>query len=849
MTGRLAKLVRSLVLAGIAVALAAPLARAQHPAIYLMDAEGNVIDPIGGENEQAPFSTKMTCGMCHDYDEITRGYHFQMGWDVISDDYGVAKGRPWSLSNGLMGRWYPYAYRQLAKKHNESEDEIDMTVYEFVGFSSPGRGQPPCGACHPGGGGLEFDRDGNRYDDHLRENPDLAHTLDGDYHGSRWDQSGVVEADCLICHLEGYSFDLRVDQLTSGNYRWAVVAGSRIGIVDGSVADGDTPTVRYEKRLFNVDGTITLDMSWPPPDQNCVHCHGSSDVAKRGFSWDDPFNHDIHQGQGMSCTACHPAGPEHQIARGNEPEFTVAPDQAGSNKNCFECHSVGYLGAPIPRHASVRPSHVERIACESCHVPQLGRAAAQGHDSTTGELVFYPRPPEADAPGDVGIWKPDYERREHRHIHPMNHFLAVWWGNRDADGLIYPLFLREQAAAWERLADRVDDDDGDGRKEVNREDEIRAGFEVFAAVLDGNQRFDRVRPVLVKGGYSYELDESGALVRLPLEGTPLEGESSVNFTINHNIAPTRMALGAGGCSDCHVGQAHFFKGQRTVDLFGPDGAPVTRSNGSFLGCLPWTFTMNAIHQQIVSPYVGPLIMIMVFLIVLHYHSYGPKRIPFDPFTDEIPRFSFVERAVHLLRLLAFAILAVSGLILAFNLQLWQQLLFGSPRRLLEFHIGAGIVFIVTTGLGLWLWLEDAIFASYDREWVRKLGGYLGHRGEVPAGRFNAGQKMFYWYTAVFGVIMSVTGVMLVFKPSFQLSTNCITSTIHNLVGFFLVAGVLAHAYLGTVANPGTWRVLVDGSVTREWARHHHPNWYRALVRSGKIAPEKPKDASAPGEGD
>ncbi len=119
---------------------------------------------------------------------------------------------------------------------------------------------------------------------------------------------------------------------------------------------------------------------------------------------------------------------------------------------------------------------------------------------------------------------------------------------------------------------------------------------------------------------------------------------------------------------------------------------------------------------------------------------------------------------------------------------------------------------------------------------------------MPAGRFNAGQKMFYWYTAVFGIIMSVTGVMLVFKDSFELSTICLTSTVHNLIGFFLIAGVLAHAYLGTVANPGTWRVLVDGSVTREWARHHHPNWYQALLSAGLIAGEK-SDEDEPSDED
>jgi cytochrome b subunit of formate dehydrogenase len=30
-------------------------------------------------------------------------------------------------------------------------------------------------------------------------------------------------------------------------------------------------------------------------------------------------------------------------------------------------------------------------------------------------------------------------------------------------------------------------------------------------------------------------------------------------------------------------------------------------------------------------------------------------------------------------------------------------------------------------------------------------------------------------------------------------------------------------------------VLVDGSVTREWAEHHHPNWYRALLVEEKVA--------------
>jgi len=819
-------------------------AGAQHPAINLLDASGEVIDPIHGINDQAPFSTRQTCGQCHDYDTITQGYHFQMGWNTISDDFGRAEGRPWSLSNGFMGRWYPYAFRQLAKKVNRSADEIDMTTYEFVGFSAAARGEPPCGACHPGGGGLEFDRDGNRYDEHQAAHPELAQSLDGDYHNAQWDKSGVVEADCLLCHLRGYDFRARIQQLTQGNYRWAVVAGSRLGTVRGAVRRGQTPTVLYEPRLFNRDGTITLEMSWPPPDDNCVFCHGRSDVKKRGFSWNDYFNPDIHNQQRISCAACHPGGPEHRFAKGHEPAFTAAPELDGSMDDCRECHMGGIRGAPRPVHETVRPGHLAKIACESCHIPQLGRAAVLGVDATTGRLEFVIRPRESKAAGEEGLWRPDYERRPDGIVYPMNHVLSVWWGNRDSDGLVYPLFLREHEAAWKLYREQVSDDDGDGRLEVNREDEIIAGLRALSESLKNNARFSRVQPVFVKGETTYELAEDGTLRRLPVRGTPLEHASYVNFSINHNVAATRQALGANGCGDCHVPEAHFFKGTRTVDLYGVDGAPVQRSHGSFLGCKPFAFFINSIHQRIVSPYLGPVIMLVMFLIVLHYHSYGPKRITFDPYSEEIQRFNLFERGVHLFRLMAFVILAVTGLILAFNLHLWQQLLFGSPETLWKFHVWAGVTFIATTLAGLVVWFRDAAFESYDREWIRKLGGYLGHKGEVPAGRFNAGQKMFYWYSGLLGLAMSGTGVVLIFKASFSLSTVCLVSTVHNLFGFFLIAGVLAHAYLGTVANPGTWRVLVDGSVTREWAKHHHPNWYKALLQQeAERAAKRPK----PGE--
>jgi len=49
------------------------------PPFQLRDEEGNVINPVAGENAHKPYSPKQTCGKCHDYDKITQGYHFMQG--------------------------------------------------------------------------------------------------------------------------------------------------------------------------------------------------------------------------------------------------------------------------------------------------------------------------------------------------------------------------------------------------------------------------------------------------------------------------------------------------------------------------------------------------------------------------------------------------------------------------------------------------------------------------------------------------------------------------------------------------------------------------------------------------
>jgi formate dehydrogenase subunit gamma len=171
--------------------------------------------------------------------------------------------------------------------------------------------------------------------------------------------------------------------------------------------------------------------------------------------------------------------------------------------------------------------------------------------------------------------------------------------------------------------------------------------------------------------------------------------------------------------------------------------------------------------------------------------------------------------------------------------------FSSPGSAVIFHWVVGLIFIAGSIVSVILWAKDARFVDYDKEWLKKHGGYFGGKEvEVPAGRLNAGQKIFLWLTAVLSLIMGVTGVLLIFKNSLPLTFNCLMSTIHGFFAVIFLAAVVAHAYLGTIANPGTWRALIDGRVGRKWAKKHHSEWYKEITEAEtpENSGEKSKDA-------
>lgn len=357
------------------------------PPFYLRDKEGRIIDPtLESEGPLPPVSIEQTCMKCketHDVNVVVQGYHFEMGRDEL---YGEPEEEgalpPLDKSPGAYGDWSLLYQRELAPRRFDDPGTIDMTSFEWV---------TEFGVRHPGGGPAQYDRGGRNYERILSQDPTRAlFDYNGDYYGARWHETGVVGPDCLICHMPGYNFSARAQQLKKGNYQWASTEAAGLGAVEGAVFDGDLPAIQYNTNLFRNDGKVDLHIQ-RPTDQACMYCHTMMEVRQTGTGWHSQFIQDVHTDIGLQCTDCHWSDIRHNFAKGDSPSWNVRNDLDGTMPTCRECHyETKDFGAPAYEHPGLPPLHLERISCESCHIVKRPFLACRIIDTLTGRAVQLP---------------------------------------------------------------------------------------------------------------------------------------------------------------------------------------------------------------------------------------------------------------------------------------------------------------------------------------------------------------------------------------------------------------------------------------------------------------------------
>lgn len=197
----------------------------------------------------------------------------------------------------------------------------------------------------------------------------------------------------------------------------------------------------------------------------------------------------------------------------------------------------------------------------------------------------------------------------------------------------------------------------------------------------------------------------------------------------------------------------------------------------------------------------------------------------------IDRFSTKERVLHWFVTVTFFTLLLSGLGLYSRLFTGYFNLFGGGHNAIPVHKIAGLLFFISSLL-LFLNNKSRIdhFDDDDKEWVRQRGGYLS-KDEVhlKVGKFNAGQKMFALFIGLGTIILGVTGIFIWFPQSFPRIVVQISLMLHGLLFVSSIMFVVVHVYLATIGNPGTLESMLWGRVSRNWAKHHHPKWYKEVT--------------------
>ena len=196
------------------------------------------------------------------------------------------------------------------------------------------------------------------------------------------------------------------------------------------------------------------------------------------------------------------------------------------------------------------------------------------------------------------------------------------------------------------------------------------------------------------------------------------------------------------------------------------------------------------------------------------------------------RFTFVERLVHWLVGGSFLVLLATGLALSYPSLFWLTTIVGGGPAARALHPWVGVVFGGGMIAMIGLWIRDMFLDAEDRTWLGAVGHYATHQRDrvPPAGKYNAGQKIFFWLQGGLAVAFVVTGAPLWFPGAFGSSLLAVCRLIHyaaTLGGGLLL---VVHVYLGTVAYPGTARGMIDGQVTARWARLHHPRWHEEQTR-------------------
>src|SRR4051794_22932571 len=115
------------------------------------------------------------------------------------------------------------------------------------------------------------------------------------------------------------------------------------------------------------------------------------------------------------------------------------------------------------------------------------------------------------------------------------------------------------------------------------------------------------------------------------------------------------------------------------------------------------------------------------------------------------------------------------------------------------------------------------FGPHDRLWLRAALRRDKRHSARPAGKFNAGQKIYASSIAGATLVMLGTGLLMWFTHLTPLMWRTSATFVHDWLA--LTIGIVLAGHISmALADPEARKGLRTGSVSKEWADREHPLW-------------------------
>jgi hypothetical protein len=529
-----------------------------------------------------PFSTKYTCGECHSYDVISRGWHF----NAVDPNVPAGRpGQPWILIEPRLGIQLPLSHRRWPGVHHPADLGIsDYRFTQMFGRHMPGGGPGETPAT-------EMEDIGRQY------------------------ISGKLEVNCLACHNGHYGQDMGgVDgwavQTTRLNYRWAASAACEFAAVKGSAAamsiaydpfmpEGldNEPRVIYRESAFNADAHVLFDILHEVPAHRCYYCHSNAyytdDATDHGHYEKWLADEDVHLKAGMTCVDCHRSGVDHATVRGYPGENAHSDNPLTATTTCEGCHlpgdegvpKAGRFAAPIPQHAGLPPVHFDRLSCTACHsgpwpqdqtvLAKTSRSHRLGTPNVNTSETMLPH-----------ILAPVFAEKDGK-IVPQKMIWPAYWAT-EVDGEVKPVALDVARSVLGGVFEDVESR-ADGDWPGLSTEQVAAALQALHETVEDDV-------VYVAGGTLYRLAEDGDGL---IEQADHPAGEPYMWPIAHDVRPAAQSLGVRYCTDCHATDAPFFFGRVAVDSPVASDGVATKPMVGFQDIRPfyaWAFSASFVFR-------------------------------------------------------------------------------------------------------------------------------------------------------------------------------------------------------------------------------------------------------------